>query len=178
MSSSSQRLLPSCLPSPTFHACTLPLTWSASVAELQAQCQHLTTKYHIYLSPDGRISLGGLPGELINRHPCWSSHAGPNHLASTTHPPGALPDFQPAMPATPACQTQALSMFAFPWFRPACSCQVPVRSRGHQRRNRVLPGQLTRGRPFVIAVKQMIQRLPHNIKPWLQFICFATEMHD
>lgn len=27
----------------------------------RAQCQHLTDKFHIYLSPDGRISLGGLP---------------------------------------------------------------------------------------------------------------------
>ncbi|PRW60805.1 aspartate chloroplastic [Chlorella sorokiniana] len=27
----------------------------------RAQCQRLTDKWHIYLSPDGRISLGGLP---------------------------------------------------------------------------------------------------------------------
>lgn len=55
-----QALLP-CWP----HLCTCVCVVSLVHYFVQAQCQHLTSEFHIYLSPDGRISLGGLPGEQL-----------------------------------------------------------------------------------------------------------------
>ena len=51
----------------TLHSCVQPAGYAASnLAEslwhLQAQVQHMTKKYHIYMTMDGRISMAGLSG--------------------------------------------------------------------------------------------------------------------
>ena len=53
----------------TLHSCVQPAGYAYAASNqaecmwhLQAQVQHMTKKYHIYMTMDGRISMAGLSG--------------------------------------------------------------------------------------------------------------------